>query len=274
MRFGKTFHIKIVPEDMTESFSFRITMRWLLISAGIISVVIILFISLIVNSAMDEIKLVKLEYLEKQNDELMEKNKKVEALKEELGKMDRMVKGIQQMLGEKITVSKEGEIFSEEGGEKTGEFTTMIPEGGIFDELKDFVNKYRGFMMLAPRGNPVGGGWVSRGFSEVISAEVRHTGIDIAVPEGTEVRSTMSGRVIFAGMDETYGKMVVIVNGISGYTTIYGHNSELKVKTGSSVKAGDVIAISGNTGKSMAPHLHYEIRYFGVPIDPKDFLEL
>jgi len=274
MKLSKTFHIKVVPEDMTEPFSFPITMRRLLIFASVVSVILILFIILIVNSAMDEIKLVKLEYLEKQNEELREKVKKIDALKGELGKMDKTVESIQSMLGERVKGGGEGETVSDTGAGKTGEVSSVIPEGGLFDELRDFVGRYSGFMMLAPAGNPVGGGWVSRGFGDVISADARHNGIDIAVSEGTEVHSTMSGRVIFAGVDETYGNMIVIVNGISGYTTIYGHNSALKVKTGSSVKAGDLIALSGSSGKSEAPHLHYEIRYFGVPIDPKDFLEL
>jgi septal ring factor EnvC (AmiA/AmiB activator) len=274
MKLTKKFHIKIVPEDMTEPFSFPISMRRLLIFTSVVSVILILFIILIVNSAMDEIKLLKLEYLENQNNELREKVKKVDALKDELSKMDKKVESIQSMLGERVKSEQVNETVGETGTEKTGEVLSMIPEGGLFDELRDFVSKYSGFMMLAPAGNPVGGGWVSRGFGDVISAEVRHTGIDLAVPEGTEVHSTMSGRVIFAGADETYGNMVVIVNGISGYTTIYGHNSELKIKTGDSVKAGDLVALSGNTGKSEAPHLHYEIRYFGVPVDPKDFLEI
>jgi len=274
MKLTKRFHIKIVPEDMTEPFSFPISMRRLLIFTSVVSVILILFIILIVNSAMDEIKLLKLEYLENQNNELREKVKKVDALKDELSKMDKKVESIQSMLGERVKPEQVNETVSETGTEKTGEVSSIIPEGGLFDELRDFVNKYSGFMMLAPFGNPVGGGWVSRGFGDVISAEVRHTGIDLAVPEGTEVHSTMSGRVIFSGADETYGNMVVIVNGISGYTTIYGHNSELKIKTGDSVKAGDLVALSGNTGKSEAPHLHYEIRYFGVPVDPEDFLEI
>lgn len=273
MRIGRAFHIKIVPEDLTEPYTFKVTMRRLIIGGVVLSVLMILLGALVVNSAVDEIKLAKLGYLERQNKEMTEKMKKVGELKYELGRMNGLVSDIQEMLGERVE-SEGGTTEVESSGEemKTG-MSTMLPAGGIFDELRDFVDRYSGFMMLAPVGNPVGGGWISRGFGSVISGEVEHKGIDIAVPEGTEVRSTMCGRVIFAGWDEVYGNMVLVVNCVNGYSTMYGHNSELMVNAGDYVNEGDVIALSGNTGESTAPHLHYEVRYFGVSIDPKDFIE-
>ena len=86
-------------------------------------------------------------------------------------------------------------------------------------------------------------------------------------PAGTPVLATAEGEIVFADFDETYGYMVVI-NHNDSITTIYGHNQELLVKTGDQVMAGSRIALSGNTGKSSAPHLHYEMRINNQPISP------
>jgi murein DD-endopeptidase MepM/ murein hydrolase activator NlpD len=100
-----------------------------------------------------------------------------------------------------------------------------------------------------------------------------HAGIDIGVPEGTFVRATADGIVEYASDGRGGYGSVIFITHPSGYTTIYGHNSRLLVLAGQTVRAGDVIALSGNTGYSTGPHLHYEIRRNGQPIDPKPFLE-
>ncbi len=66
--------------------------------------------------------------------------------------------------------------------------------------------------------------------------------------------------------------MVILEHGLSGYSTFYGHCSELKVKPGNKVKKGTVIALSGNTGESSAPHLHYEVRLHGIPLNPIKYI--
>ena len=115
-----------------------------------------------------------------------------------------------------------------------------------------------------PEGLPVEG-WISRGYTETPGK--RHEGIDLAIPEGTPVLATGAGTVLSAGPDDIYGEMVVVQNNDS-ITTIYGHNSKLLVKAGDKILAGKEIALSGNTGKSSAPHLHYEIRINDRPVNP------
>lgn len=94
-----------------------------------------------------------------------------------------------------------------------------------------------------------------------------HTGIDIAVPEGTPVRAAAQGTVTFAGWENGFGLLVVIDHG-DGYETYYGHLSKLLTSAGHTVYAGETIALSGNTGLSTGPHLHFEVRYCGSPVDP------
>jgi len=97
-----------------------------------------------------------------------------------------------------------------------------------------------------------------------------HSGIDFAVPAGTPVRATADGRVKSGGRDASSGNFVEIAHG-NDYSSHYSHLSSISVKEGESVKGGDVIGYSGSSGKSTAPHLHYEVRYKDAPQNPLDF---
>lgn len=98
-----------------------------------------------------------------------------------------------------------------------------------------------------------------------------HAGIDFRSPVGGEIKSTGAGKVIAAGPAGGYGNMVEIDHGY-GLTTRYGHMSRVLVKVGDEVGSGDVIGLSGNTGRSTGPHLHYEVRRNGEAVDPMIFL--
>lgn len=98
-----------------------------------------------------------------------------------------------------------------------------------------------------------------------------HEGIDIAVPTGTPVRAAAGGRVKFAGRYGAYGLLVIVDHG-GGITTRYAHNSRLLVEVGDEISRGEVIAISGDTGRSTGPHLHFEIRKDGRALDPLPYL--
>lgn len=95
-----------------------------------------------------------------------------------------------------------------------------------------------------------------------------HQGVDYTVPEGTRVFATADGRVSEVALrNSTSGQTLVIDHG-NGYTTSYSHLSKVYVKRGATVRRGDIVALSGNTGLSLAPHLHYEVRYNGMRVDP------
>jgi murein DD-endopeptidase MepM/ murein hydrolase activator NlpD len=98
-----------------------------------------------------------------------------------------------------------------------------------------------------------------------------HTGVDIAVPRGTSVSSAADGVVSFAGRKGGYGN-VVIVEHPDGRQTFYAHCDKLLVEKGQTVTVGEEIAKAGSTGKSTGPHLHFEVRENGKPIDPLKFL--
>ncbi len=97
-----------------------------------------------------------------------------------------------------------------------------------------------------------------------------HTGVDLAVPEGTPVKAVADGIVRRASEDNVNGRVVILDHG-RGVTTAYCHNSLLRVITGQRVKAGDVIADSGTTGRSTGPHVHYQLELGHKPMDPFSF---
>ncbi len=100
-----------------------------------------------------------------------------------------------------------------------------------------------------------------------------HRGIDLKAKKGTEVYSTADGVVESTRYDQKgYGKMVTIIHNF-GFKTIYAHLDQIKVKAGDYIKKGDLIALSGNTGISSGPHLHYEVKYFYNTINPRYFMD-
>ena len=94
-----------------------------------------------------------------------------------------------------------------------------------------------------------------------------HSGIDFTAAVGTRVQSTGDGVVAFSGYDRGYGQRISINHGY-GYTTLYAHLSKSLVRQGQRVKRGDIIALSGNTGLSTGPHLHYEVQKNNVRVNP------
>ncbi|MCW3169110.1 M23 family metallopeptidase [Chryseobacterium sp. 09-1422] len=100
-----------------------------------------------------------------------------------------------------------------------------------------------------------------------------HKGLDIAVPFGSDVIATAAGTVIFSGQKGGYGNCVIVSHG-NGLATLYGHLSQLVAKANDKVKVGQVIAKSGNSGRSTGPHLHYEVHKNNTPVNPKLFMNL
>ena len=117
-------------------------------------------------------------------------------------------------------------------------------------------------------------GWISSAFGyrrNPYDGSYRlHSGVDIAAEPGTPVRAPADGTVIFSGYREGYGKVIVIDHGY-GIRTLFAHNSSVFVGQGAKVIRGETISQVGNTGRSTGPHLHYEIRKNGVPVNPTTF---
>jgi len=98
-----------------------------------------------------------------------------------------------------------------------------------------------------------------------------HEGIDIGVPEGTPIHASAAGKVVYAGWMSGYGNLVAIDHG-RGLSTAYAHQSRIGVSLGQTVSQGQVIGYVGCTGHCFGPHLHFEVRVNGTPVDPLSYL--
>ncbi len=143
-----------------------------------------------------------------------------------------------------------------------------------FSELMEFLEDKKSMLASTPSIWPVRG-WVTSNFGKRISPFTgkykNHDGMDVATRTGTPIVSPADGRVTYVGVESGYGKLLVIDHGY-GVVTRYGHNSDIFVKVGEKVKRGQQIAAIGNTGRSTGPHLHYEVRVNGVPVNPRNYI--
>jgi len=138
------------------------------------------------------------------------------------------------------------------------------------------VDKYRQALVTVPLRKPVVGEVdMSSPFGvrmdPFLHRPAMHTGLDMRGDVGDPVHATAAGKVTIAGREGGYGNMVEINHG-NGFSTRYGHLSEIEVKAGQTVHTGQVVGRIGSTGRSTGPHLHYETRIDGEAVDPQKFL--
>jgi murein DD-endopeptidase MepM/ murein hydrolase activator NlpD len=147
-----------------------------------------------------------------------------------------------------------------------------------FDEVAQLALRKQEMLASIPSIQPIPNELtqVSSGFGErmhpILKINKMHQGLDFTSPVGTEVHSAGDGRVTFAEYSSSgFGVHVIVDHGF-GYETLYAHLSQVKVRKGQRVKRGDLVGLSGNTGLSSGPHLHYEVHKAGTPVDPANYL--
>ena len=143
-----------------------------------------------------------------------------------------------------------------------------------FDTIMNLAKNKTEMLKCIPAIQPLRNGKFVSGFGyrmHPIYKTVRmHTGIDLTAPTGTKVYATGDGRVQNADFERGYGKQVVINHGYN-YATVYAHLDKILVNKGQKVKRGDLIGLVGNTGTSTSSHLHYEVRRYGIPVNPINY---
>jgi len=140
--------------------------------------------------------------------------------------------------------------------------------------LGEYLAEQSALLSATPSIIPVKG-WITSVFGSRVDPFTkkieRHEGLDISSRMGTPIIAPADGVVTFAGNKPGYGLMLSIDHGY-GITTVYGHNSKIFVAQGARVKRGMPISAMGSTGHSTGPHLHYEVRVNGIPVNPKKFI--
>ena len=145
-----------------------------------------------------------------------------------------------------------------------------------YDELIKKVDTYLRTIEFMPLGKPVEGAITSSYGNRIDPLNNQpgfHVGVDIRGKHGTKIRATAAGQVIKAFRNGGYGNYVEIDHG-NGYRTVYGHMQSYVVKKGESVKRGQIIGLVGSSGRSLGPHLHYEIRLHRKPVNPTKFMQV
>jgi murein DD-endopeptidase MepM/ murein hydrolase activator NlpD len=142
-------------------------------------------------------------------------------------------------------------------------------------ELREFLQAQKSVLLSIPSLWPVIGR-ISSTFGETrlssSSGGTRpHMGVDICAPAGTPIMAPAEGIVIFADREAEYGRLVSLDHG-HGFTTMFGHLKEFQVKAGDRVQAGQVLGTVGTSGNTTGPHLHYEVRIYGQPVNPYSYL--
>jgi murein DD-endopeptidase MepM/ murein hydrolase activator NlpD len=168
-------------------------------------------------------------------------------------------------------VNKELSILEMDVGRLSREVNLELTSyKSIYEKVQEDIQR----ITKIPSIRPVDGGYLNSSYGYRIDPidNVRrlHQGQDITIPIGTPIYAPADGVVKRAYYVGGFGNHIKIDHG-SGYTTLFAHLSKLKVKYGEVVKRGDIIGLTGNTGRSTAPHLHYEIHYYGTPQNPLDY---
>lgn len=143
-----------------------------------------------------------------------------------------------------------------------------------YNEILDQISENQKLFAAIPAILPTNGNYSIGSFGyrqhPILQRFQMHNGIDIIADVGTPVYASGEGKITFAGRRGGYGLTIEIDHGF-GYTTIYAHLSKTLLKAGKTVKRGDLIGKTGNTGLSSGPHLHYEVHHNGIVQDPMDF---
>lgn len=142
-------------------------------------------------------------------------------------------------------------------------------------EIRKYIEEKQNLYHATPTGWPLNG-TINSGFGlrehPISGNKTSHSGIDIGVPIGTHITATADGIVSFSNWHNDSGYIIVLEHG-HGLTTVYAHNKKNHVKVGQKVKRGEVIGISGSSGATTGPHLHYEVWKNSRPVNPASFLK-
>ena len=143
-----------------------------------------------------------------------------------------------------------------------------------YNNLYDVVRNHSDNLKFVPSIRPVQSGYINSEYGyrkDPFNGNTRfHYGLDIAVNVGTKVYAPADGKIKFAGNQGGFGRVVKIDHS-NGYRTIFAHLSKINVKPGAKVKRGDFIALTGKSGRTVGPHLHYEVHQYGAPQNPLDY---
>ncbi len=269
---GRRLNVLIVPEGGGEPKRFTPSILMLKTAAWLAGIILLVIIAGAVSWSGLARRALDYDLLKSENDRLDMENRRILRVAKEVDQSRQILAQIIRSLGGHLELGRPAEIDS------LASLDENFLSGGVSADAEDLLGSesYAVERIMAygiPTLNPVEG-FVSRGFSEdFLFPERSHRGIDIAGKTGTPVSAATAGRVVFDGWTPYFGKCLIIAHP-QGYMTFYGHNLVNLKTVQEKVKRGEPIALLGNSGRSSAPHLHFEIWKDGIPVDPVEFLQV
>lgn len=234
----KYLTLLVVPHDEGKVWRTRLSYVRIRILGAAAGVIVLMVAVAIVSYGRVAARASRAMFLERENARLVAENAKVESIAANLARTEAAYDQIRSMAG--FSPADEAAILDAGGG---------------------------------GAGRPAGWPLARKGFLTAgFEGAEGHAGVDIAIPMRTPVLATAAGVVAESGVDDVLGEFVVVRHE-EEYETLYGHAASRLVSAGARVERGETIAYSGNSGESSAPHLHYEIRHRGEPVDPSPFME-
>jgi murein DD-endopeptidase MepM/ murein hydrolase activator NlpD len=266
----KYYTIMFIPEGNEKTFSIHIYRNIFYSFIFFLFVFFIGFLCLLLKSGEIATKLQLVYALRNENRKLIEENKKLNYVRDKIEKIEELGEYLQKiaMLAGDPVKQKE---YSSPTFKTNDDFVSKkeVPEEP--KEVKQRGEFSQGFLAAIPNIEPTEG-WITRKFvAQQNDTEQIHSGIDFAATSGTLIRSTARGIVEDVYKDTYYGLIIVVKHGY-GFTTRYGHCAQILVAKGDHVERGQTIALVGNTGRSSAPHLHYEVIKDGKNVDPLEYI--
>jgi murein DD-endopeptidase MepM/ murein hydrolase activator NlpD len=263
---SKQFSVIVVPHDNRTTWSFRVSYRLVLAFAVLTLVGFTSVAAFVITYGRVVAAGRRSVLVSRENRQLKNALAEVDSLRAELSAVEALGLQLKSMLGVPLSPADSAVVASLSPGAKSSSIRGAEETGGVGPE------EQRLMLDAMPSMWPVNG-YVTREFF-VTGGEKSpqyHPGMDIAARRNTPVRAAADGVVEVSGFDDTYGWVLEIDHGY-GIRSVYGHNSRNLVNVGDRVTRGKTIAFVGSTGKSTAPHLHFEVRENGVPVDPRKYL--
>ncbi len=253
-----TFTVIVVPHDPQGTRNYKISYRLFYVFAAFVCIGLAAVIIFMTTYGRLLMKARESVVLAGQLEELTRENEQIGEIMRNLSELHAMDLKVRQMLG--VDIAEEDSLAISRTQENNG-----LTDREVQREKDQILRSIPSFWPVR--------GYITKAYNMAGGSGDAdyHPGLDIGVERGTPVRAAASGYIAEAGWDDTYGYFVRIDHGY-GIKTLYGHNDRLVVMRGERVGRGQTIAYSGNTGRSSAPHLHFEVIEDNVNVDPLKYL--
>ena len=282
----KHLSVLIIPDDYSDPLTFKISSKMVKILAIVASVLVIHILTGIVYYYRYSVTHRYCNQLERENINLKEDNRKINQLYDTVEDFIQFNSRLRNALGVdqgfEISDRKKSQVMNtfrrnidmipanEANGKTPNVKSVQLNTRGKLNFLTRTKSSYHRFASNIPTYLPVEG-MLTVDFRKGDWFLPNHLGIDIAASRGASVHAAADGVVIFANWTEDLGNLVILYH-YNDFFTFYGHNQVLLKKENSFVKKGETIALVGSSGRSTAPHLHFEVWRDGIPVDPKEYL--